>query len=52
MQKKFSYVKNESRTTMPNFFLPTQHLEASMKALEIATSGQRPFNSDIISFTI
>lgn len=43
---KKSYVKNESRTTMPNFFLPTQHLEASMKALEIATSGQRPFNSD------
>lgn len=37
--KKSSF-KSESRTSaMPNFFLPAQHLEASMKALEIATSG-------------
>ncbi|XP_071126216.1 C2 domain-containing protein 3-like [Mytilus edulis] len=37
---KTSSFKSESRTSaMPNFFLPAQHLEASMKALEIATSG-------------
>lgn len=30
---------DKNSDVMPNFFLPSQHLEASMKALEIATSG-------------
>ncbi|XP_063416182.1 C2 domain-containing protein 3-like [Mytilus trossulus] len=44
--KKSSF-KSESRTSaMPNFFLPAQHLEASMKALDIATSGPSHPNSE------